>query len=100
LHRSARAPIETICRKRAGITTAPEAMCRLFGFVNPAPDLPPRYNAAPTDKLPVVRLDRDGKPRVGRAVLGADPILGEGREDRLQEHQRARRDGGDGACLP
>src|SRR5262249_31991048 len=45
---------------RYSITTAPEAMRRLFGFVNPVPDLPPRYNAAPTDKLPVVRLDREG----------------------------------------
>jgi len=46
---------------RYSITTAPEAMRRLFRFENAAPELPPRYNAAPTDKLPVVRLGRDGR---------------------------------------
>ena len=32
----------------------------LFGTVNPVPNAAPNYNAAPTDKLPVVRRDRDG----------------------------------------
>jgi putative SOS response-associated peptidase YedK len=45
---------------RYSITTALEAMRRLFRFANPAPEFPPCYNAAPTDKLPVVRLDREG----------------------------------------
>jgi len=33
----------------------------LFGTVNPVPNAAPNYNAAPTDKLPVVRRDRDGR---------------------------------------
>src|SRR5438067_5842478 len=33
----------------------------LFGTVNPLPNAAPNYNAAPTDTLPVVRLDRDGR---------------------------------------
>lgn len=33
----------------------------LFGTVNPLPNFAPTYNAAPTDTLPVVRLDRDGR---------------------------------------
>jgi len=59
---------------RYSITTAPEAMRRLFRFVNPAPDLPPRYNAAPTDKLPVVRLDRDGNRELAVLRWGLIPF--------------------------
>ena len=37
------------------ITTAPEAMRRLFGYPE-LPDFPPRYNIAPTQPVPIVRL--------------------------------------------
>jgi len=33
----------------------------LFDTVNPVPNAAPTYNGAPTDTLPVVRLDRDGR---------------------------------------
>ena len=33
----------------------------LFGTVNPVPNAAPNYNAAPTDTLPIVRLDREGR---------------------------------------
>jgi putative SOS response-associated peptidase YedK len=33
----------------------------LFETVNPVPNAAPSYNGAPTDKLPIVRLDRDGR---------------------------------------
>ena len=33
----------------------------LFETVNPVPNAAPNYNAAPTDTLPIVRLDRDGR---------------------------------------
>jgi putative SOS response-associated peptidase YedK len=45
---------------RYSITTAPEAIRRLFKAVGALPNFPPRYNAAPTQDLPVVRLGRDG----------------------------------------
>lgn len=45
---------------RYSITTAPEALARLFGTVGPVPNLPPRYNLAPTQDAPVVRRGRDG----------------------------------------
>jgi putative SOS response-associated peptidase YedK len=45
---------------RYSITTNPEAMRQLFRFLNATPNIRPRYNAAPTDELPVVRLDREG----------------------------------------
>jgi putative SOS response-associated peptidase YedK len=32
----------------------------LFETVNPVPNTAPTYNGAPTDNLPIVRLDRDG----------------------------------------
>jgi putative SOS response-associated peptidase YedK len=37
------------------ITTAPEAMRRLFRYLE-QPDFPPRYNIAPTQPVPIVRL--------------------------------------------
>src|SRR2546429_8496977 len=33
----------------------------LFDTVNPVPNEVPTYNGAPTDTLPAVRLDRDGR---------------------------------------
>ena len=33
----------------------------LFETVNPVPNAAPTYNGAPTDTLPIVRLDRDGR---------------------------------------
>jgi putative SOS response-associated peptidase YedK len=48
---------------RYSITTAPEALRRLFKFAGATPNLPPRYNVAPTQDAPVVRLNkaRDGR---------------------------------------
>jgi putative SOS response-associated peptidase YedK len=40
---------------RYSITTAPEAMRRLFGYLE-QPNFPPRYNVAPTQPIPIVRL--------------------------------------------
>jgi putative SOS response-associated peptidase YedK len=40
---------------RYAITTAPEAMRRLFGYPE-QPNFPPRYNVAPTQPIPIVRL--------------------------------------------
>jgi putative SOS response-associated peptidase YedK len=42
---------------RYSITTAPEAMRQLFGYPE-QPNFPPRYNIAPTQPVPIVRLDR------------------------------------------
>ena len=59
---------------RYSITTAPEAMRRLFRFENAALELPPRYNAAPTDMLPVVRLGRDGRRELAVLRWGLIPF--------------------------
>ena len=40
------------------ITSAAEAIAEAFGTRNPLPNIRPRYNAAPTDPLPVVLRDR------------------------------------------
>jgi putative SOS response-associated peptidase YedK len=58
---------------RYSITASPEAMRRLFRFVNPVPNLPPRYNAAPTQRLPVVRRDREGKGELALLRWGLVP---------------------------
>ncbi len=38
------------------VTMAPEMMAELFGFID-RPNFPPRYNIAPTQPVPVIRLD-------------------------------------------
>jgi putative SOS response-associated peptidase YedK len=40
---------------RYSITTPAEAMQRVFRFAGPLPNLPPRYNVAPTQQVPIVR---------------------------------------------
>lgn len=45
---------------RYSITTAPEAIARLFGTQGPIPNLPARYNLAPTQVAPVVRRAGQG----------------------------------------
>jgi putative SOS response-associated peptidase YedK len=48
---------------RFHISTAAAELARLFGTKNPFLNTAPRYNAAPTDKLPVVLLDRKTSER-------------------------------------
>src|SRR5436305_15228996 len=38
------------------ITSAPEALRRLFGYID-QPNFPPRYNVAPTQPVPVVIIE-------------------------------------------
>jgi len=52
---------------RYAITTAPEAIRRLFQVPGPTPNFAPHYNAAPGQELPVIRLH----PESGDRVLGA-----------------------------
>jgi putative SOS response-associated peptidase YedK len=40
---------------RYAVTTIPEAMRALFRYLN-SPDFPPRYNVAPTQPVPIVRV--------------------------------------------
>jgi putative SOS response-associated peptidase YedK len=47
---------EIIMCGRYSITTAPEAMRRLFAYPE-QPNFPPRYNIAPTQPVPIVRLN-------------------------------------------
>lgn len=46
---------------RYSITTPEEAVRRHFGYGGPALNLQPRYNAAPTQALPVVRAGPEGR---------------------------------------
>jgi putative SOS response-associated peptidase YedK len=53
------------------ITTAPEAMRRLFAYFE-QPNFPPRYNIAPTQPVPVVRL-AEGKRQFALMRWGLIP---------------------------
>jgi putative SOS response-associated peptidase YedK len=46
---------------RYSITADHEALRRRFAFISSAADVRPRYNAAPTQELPVVRLNKNGQ---------------------------------------
>jgi putative SOS response-associated peptidase YedK len=63
-------PSENMCG-RYSITTAPEAMRRLFGYPE-QPNFPPRYNVAPTQPVPIVRLDQ-GKRQFALVRWGLIP---------------------------
>jgi hypothetical protein len=51
---------------RYAITTAPEAILRLFRVPGPVPNFASHYNAAPGQDLPVIRLH----PETGERALG------------------------------
>ncbi len=53
------------------ITSAPEAIRRLFGYVD-QPNFPPRYNVAPTQPIPIVRID-EGRRRFALVRWGLLP---------------------------
>jgi putative SOS response-associated peptidase YedK len=54
---------------------AAEVYRRLFGAQRlPASNFPPRYNVAPTDKVPIVRLGRDGERELVMARWGLVPF--------------------------
>lgn len=57
---------------RYSLTTVPEAMRALFGFEN-LPNLPPRYNIAPTQTAAVVRLDETGARELAMLRWGLIP---------------------------
>jgi len=56
---------------RYAITSAPEAIRRLFGYEE-QPNFPPRYNVAPTQPVPIVRLF-EGKRRFALVRWGFIP---------------------------
>jgi putative SOS response-associated peptidase YedK len=56
---------------RYAITTAPEAIRRLFGYLE-QPNFPPRYNVAPTQPVPIVRLT-EGKRHFALVRWGLIP---------------------------
>ncbi len=50
-------------------------MRRLFRFTGPLPNLPPRYNVAPTQQVPIVRRARDdGDRKLAQARWGVVPF--------------------------
>jgi putative SOS response-associated peptidase YedK len=53
---------------RYAITTAPEAIRRVFLLPGPTPNFAAHYNAAPSQELPVIRLH----PESGEGVLGSN----------------------------
>ena len=60
---------------RYSITTPAEAMRRVFRFSGPLPNLPPRYNVAPTQQVPIVRRARnDGERELAQVRWGLIPF--------------------------
>ncbi len=55
------------------LTTPVGALADLFGFANPLPNLPPRYNIAPTQVVAIVRLDHQGARELALVRWGLVP---------------------------
>src|SRR5215218_11305756 len=67
---SRESPSSSMCG-RYSITTAPEAIRRLFGYLE-QPNFPPRYNVAPTQPIPIVQLG-EGKRQYALMRWGLIP---------------------------
>jgi putative SOS response-associated peptidase YedK len=66
-----------MCGRYRSPTTL-DSMRELLRFLNELPqDIRPRYNAAPTDSLPVVRLDRSGNRELAMLRWGFIPFWAE-----------------------
>ncbi len=55
------------------ITDPDEAFRSLFGYNGPPLDFKPRYNVAPTQSVPVVRLNREGQRAIAEMRWGLIP---------------------------
>ena len=58
---------------RFSITDPDEALRALFGYNGPPMDFVPRYNVAPTQNVPVVRLNSEGKRAIVAMRWGLIP---------------------------
>ena len=63
-----------MCGRYASFLPA-EVLARLFGSVNPLPNLEPTWNMAPTRDAPVVRLSRDGERHLDALKWGLTPYV-------------------------
>src|SRR5262245_60352787 len=68
---------------RYSITKAPEAMRRLFGVKGALPNFPARYNVAPTQTVPIVRLGAAGEPEIALLRWGLVPAWSKGIDKRF-----------------
>jgi len=62
---------------RYTLTSAVEALRQLFDFAGAAPNLEPRYNIAPTQRAPVIRLGADGGREMQMLSWGLVPYWAE-----------------------
>ena len=76
---------------RYAITTAPEAIRQLFRYLE-QPNFPPRYNVAPTQPVPIVRMT-EGKRQFALVRWGLIPAWVKDPRDVHAGDQRARRIG-------
>ena len=63
-----------MCGRYASFLPA-EALARIFGTVNPLPNLEQTWNMAPTRDAPVVRLSREGERHLDALKWGLIPYL-------------------------
>lgn len=68
---------------RYTISTSPDALARLFGAAGRLPNFPARYNAAPTQILPIVRRDARGGRELALARWGLVPSWSKGPDARF-----------------
>ena len=73
---------------RYSITTPSEALRRIFGFVE-QPNLRARYNVAPTQEVPAVRLGEDGQRHLVMLRWGLIPFWSPECISPLTESQRS-----------
>lgn len=68
---------------RYAITLPPQAMAKLFSAIGALPNFPPRYNAAPTQALPIVRRKVKAGRELALARWGLVPSWSQGPDPRF-----------------
>lgn len=68
---------------RYAITLPPSAMAKLFKAIGALPNFPARYNAAPTQILPIIRQTRTGQRELALARWGLVPSWSKGPDSRF-----------------
>lgn len=68
---------------RYAITAPPSTLAKLFKAIGAIPNFPARYNAAPTQPLPIVRRSQSGQRELALARWGLVPSWSKGPDPRF-----------------
>lgn len=69
----------------------PSSVLTEYFSLSEAPAIPPRWNIAPTQIVPIIKQDEGGRSEIGHDPVGHGPTLGQRFIDWQQVDQRQKR---------